>query len=108
MAPGDRMYLSKDCMITWEQAEWDLVAKQANIDKLQERHCQKSQHHAAADDNKEDNNGDEELPALSDRGSPLRNIFTNLLDDSESLSANNNNTTTLTGFYNTLPQGGAS
>lgn len=78
-------------MITQEQAEHNLVTKQPNIDKAQEHSCQRDQRHNAADDDKEDNNGDEELPALSDRGSPLWNIFAELLDDGEPLSTNDNN-----------------
>lgn len=105
---GDRMYLSRERMISHAEAERKLVEKEPEIVRLQERNRRKKGGIATADDDDNDNEDDKEaLLKLVDRTTALR-TYLDELDDGESLSAIEDDDTSKSAFYDTVPHASTS
>lgn len=97
------MVLSKDQMISQEQAEQELVAKQPAIDQAHQRLRRREECITAADGNKEDSDDDKEALLSLPTPSTLPHTFLDDLDDGKPLSADNNNNDNPFGFFEMLP-----
>lgn len=103
VAPGDRIYLSRERMITREHAERELVAKRPNIVKAQERDKCRKEKSRAVDNEEELDDDAEELLSPSGSVTPPQNIFWDLLDDDEPLSVIEDDEASMSVFYDEVP-----
>ncbi|CBQ71472.1 conserved hypothetical protein [Sporisorium reilianum SRZ2] len=101
--PGDRMILSKDRMISREEAERELAAKQPAIDQAHQRARRRGEHEAAADDGNEVNDDEEEVLPSPSPPPPAPHTFLDDLAAVESLNAVDDGDDDPFGFFETLP-----
>ena len=110
---GDQMVLSRETMITREEAEQMLREKAPAISRCQKQDQQRKEQTAAVSSsavahNNNNNNNKDSLTASSAGSTTPHNIFWDLLDDNEPLSANSDDDATQPVFFETVPHASTS
>lgn len=100
---GDGIYLSRERMISREEAERGLIAKQPEIQRAKEKERRREERQAAADDDDDDNDDDEEVLLSVAASTTIPSTFLDSLDDDEPLSNDGDNAAAETTFWGTVP-----